>query len=151
MPFPNLSFLCSDFLLEHYPDAYGEHLADLMATALWEAESLVLSTHHHLRDSDIRAHLRSFFDGFQVETGVAERVARGDWYLDLCSDWVSDLDTGDLLLMEVAIAIDLAVSDARVQMEAGRWPSSGLAMARMAWLLRQAITRLRQSVRRQNE
>ena len=151
MPLTDLATLCSDFIFERYPGAQGGHFADLMAAALSDAESYVLGTHHTLFDQDIRSHLRSFFDGHQVEPGLAEFVARACWYRDLCSEWVSDLDTGDLLSTEVAFAIDLAVSDARVQMEAGRWPSSGLAMARMAWLLRQAITRLRQSVRRQNE
>src|SRR5690554_5610505 len=104
MPLTDISILCSDFILEHYPDAHGGHLADLMAAALSETESLVSGTYHALCDRDIRSHLHTFFDGYQVEPGLAERVARACWYRDLCSSWVSDLDTGDLLSIEVVFA-----------------------------------------------
>lgn len=147
MPHTNLSHLCSDFLLETFPDAQGGHLADLMAAALSEAESLVFGTPHDLSDHDIRTHLRTFFDGYQVEPGLAESFARACWYRDLCSEWVSELDTGGLLSMEVAFAIDVAVSEALGQMKEGRWPIGDLARERMFWLLRQAIARQRQRVR----
>ncbi|WP_370371188.1 hypothetical protein [Henriciella pelagia] len=143
MPLSHLSNLCSDFLLENYPDAQGGHLADLMAAAMSESESLVQGTPHALTDQHVRAHLHNFFDGYQVEPGLAERRARVGWYQDLCSEWVSDLDTDPLSPVEVAFAIDIAVSDARGQMNEGRWPSGELARGRMHWLLRQAINRLR--------
>lgn len=150
MPYTDLFYICSDFVVESWPDARGEDFADLMIAVRTEADSFVDGTHHTLFDRDVRAHLRSYFDGYQVEPGLAEREERLKLIRIECHAWASGRDEVDLFPNELAFAIELVVSDVRAQMTEGRWPDNEMANARLLWLLRLAINRQRQAVRRRN-
>ncbi len=150
MPESDLITLCSDFVVIHFPDVIGVELADAMAMALNEAECFVGGRLHNVSDQEVRSHLRSYFDERSLSPGHSERMARTHYYRDLCSDWITNLNAQGMLDNEVDFAIDVAVSDARSQMEDGVWPEADLGRSRMFWILRKTMARHRAAAHRRD-
>lgn len=143
MPYPDLTDISNDLVSNLYPTASGEHLADLVATALNEAESFVDGSMVYVTATEIRQHVRYRLQEAGCQDGAAEIIARAGLFKDLCVAWAYELDTEDLSDLEMDIAIDSAVFEARQQMEEKRWPAQSESRTRLLWLLRKAIARRR--------
>jgi hypothetical protein len=135
MPDFNLTTLCSDFVVSHFPDTEGLELADIMCMAIDEAEAFVCESLSNVTHGEIRNHLRSYFDAEDISQGYSGRVARTNYYRELCLHWAQSLNAGDMFDGELGFAVDVAVSDARMQMDDGVWPEAEAGRLRMHWIL----------------
>lgn len=136
----DLHLLSDDIVHELNPGARGEELADWKAAARREADNLVSSTSTNLTEQDIRQHLRHYLRDKGVEPGEAERMARLRWYQDLCFEWILALATEEMTDSDLIAAINMAISDAEVQMAEHRWPTGRAGRDRLHWILRQAVS-----------
>ena len=140
---PDLTAISTDLIFDLFPTATGDRLADLVATALHEAESFVEGSPVYVTATGIRQHVRYRLQEAGCQEGAAEITARVWLFRDLCVAWVYELDTEGLTDLDVDLAIDAAVYEARQQMEEKRWPAREEARARLRWLLKKAIARRR--------
>lgn len=146
MPYPDLTELCSDLIADLYPTASGSERADLILTALDQADGIVTGSSFHLTPSEIRNQLRKQLPKTGCQKGAAELIARARLFRDMCYQWAFNEDIGDLLPLDVDLVVDAAVSEARLQMKEGCWPSGKESRARLRWLLDKAVARRRRAI-----
>lgn len=146
MPYPDLTAISTDLVFDLFPGASGDRLADLIATALSVAESFVEGSPVYLTVTDIRQHVRYRLQEAGCQEGAAEIIARTWLFRDLCVAWVYELNTEGLVDLDVELAIEVAVDEARQQLEENRWPAREESRARLRWLLEKAVARRRRAV-----
>lgn len=147
MPYPDLTAISTDLVFDLFPGASGERLADLIATALSVAEGFVEGSPVYVTAADIRQHVRYRLQEGGCQDGAAEITARTRMLRDLCCQWAFGEDADDLLPFDVDLVVDIATSEARLQMEENRWPPGDESRARLRWLLDKAIARRRRAIK----
>src|SRR5690606_20522189 len=113
------------------PDAVGDPYADLIEATLTEAQFLANSDACLLSSTDLYSRLIQHLQRRQVEPGTAERRARLRWYRELCWDWIPGIETEHLSGIELACAIERAVSGADDQIRDGVWPPGNAGRDRL--------------------
>lgn len=138
---PDLLLFCHDVVTDFAPDSAGDRYADLIESALTEAQLLANSDAYLLSPTDLYSHLIQHLQSRQVEPGTAERRARLRWYRELCWDWIHSIQVDQLSGIEVECAIERAVSGANDQIRDGVWPPGNAGRDRLRWLLRKSVAK----------